>query len=160
MGGKFARKNIWTYDADVINELIKDIREKIQFLVMAEILCSTTIFGVFKAIGFEDGKSYQNASVWLLGAAFVIVNYILIGFISTQKSLRWIKALVYVNLITIAFLIVCAVLVLYKPLPGYYIVPFQASVTGTIILPIITMIAIFIMLAFQLIRDMKTTKIK
>lgn len=126
----------------MINELIKDVRGEIQFLVMAEILCSTVIFGFLKAMGAEDPGSYKQASMWFIGAAITIVNYLLVEFIRDTKGFHWIKQLIDLNLCFLVFLILSVVIVQFNSIPGYYFWPFQISLWGSLVTPLVTVLLI------------------
>ncbi|MEK7612269.1 MAG: hypothetical protein AAB407_02930 [Patescibacteria group bacterium] len=121
-------------------EIIKDIKDRIQFLVTIEIFFLTLTYSFFRSVGSDELVSNKNAFAWGIGVAFCIVNYLLIGNFTEFKS-SFLKKICWTISANIFFFIIPILIfasAMSNPLPSYYNLPFYLSLTGTLWMPIIT----------------------
>ena len=130
-------------------ELVKDIKDKIQFLVTIEIFFPALMYGILKATGTNEVISSSNASAWGLGVAFCIANYLFIEEIRGEKTLKVIRSFLYSNLICFIPIIVSIVSVQHNPLSEIYIWPFTIGLHGSLWLPIVTFTLLIIVFVNQ-----------
>lgn len=125
-------------------ELIKEIRDRIQFLVTAEIFFSTLIYVFYKTIGSNEIIANNNALFWGIGVAFCMINYLIIGAGEefNKKVLLWIRNVVSLNIFLFILPMLVLVLVAHQPLPDYYKWIFSISLGGSIWMPIATFLFI------------------
>jgi hypothetical protein len=125
-------------------QIIRDIRDRIQFLVTVEIFFSTIIYLFFKVIGSDEIISNSNALFWGVGVSFCILNYLLVGTIEEPKRnlLTLVRGSISLNFAFFILPIMLLVVVVKNPLPGYYLWPFQISLWGAIVMPFVTFLLI------------------
>lgn len=131
-------------------ELIKDIKDKLQFLVTVEIFYSALIYGFFKAAGSNEIISNFNASIWAISVALCIGAYITIEELRERKLLLLVRSFLYASFICFIPLFILTSYIINALQPGasalsgfawYWI--FIISLTGSLWLPIIgSMVAI------------------
>lgn len=129
-------------------DLIKEIRDRIQFLVTAEIFFSTIIYTFYKIIGSDEILANNNTIFWGIGVAFCIINYLIIGFTkkATTRMLGWIRYAVSLNIGLFILPMILIALIIREPVSEYYKWPFIISFTGSIWMPIITFFLIIVVI--------------
>lgn len=115
--------------------LIKDIKDRIQFLVTVDLFFLTLM---------SDLVSRKSSLAWGIAVALSIVNYLLIERVkkTDQKSIRGIRLLVDINLFYFVFPIILLIMVQGNPLPGYYFGVFFGFALGTLVFTTLTVFAI------------------
>ncbi len=132
------------------NELIKEIRDRIQFLITVQIFFATMTYAFYKSIGSEEALANNNMLFWGIGVAFCLINYLTIGRGEevAEKALRWIRNSISLNIGLFITPILLFALIVKNPVPGYYKWPFIISFNGSIWMPIATFLLISISLAW------------
>ncbi|MFH1193045.1 MAG: hypothetical protein V1656_01885 [Candidatus Jorgensenbacteria bacterium] len=141
--------------AESMSPIIQEIRSRIQFLVTIEIFFIAFLQLYSKVSGSETAVMNNNALVWVIGVAFCIVNYLVIGGSDELKprQLLSIKNVVSLNIFLFAPLVVLFVMVTRNSFPAYYEWPFKISLWGTLWLPIATFFPIFSVQSWQTLRS-------
>lgn len=132
-------------------ELIKEIRDRIQFLVTVEIFFSAFIYTFYKVVGSSELVSNTNSLFWAIGVGFCILTYLMVGIASElgKNILRWVRNLISTNIACFAPLFVLMTVNIKGPLPGYYHWPFIISLIGALWLPIATFFVLCFVLDFR-----------
>lgn len=129
-------------------DLVKDIKDRLQFFVTIEIFFSGLIFSFYKAIGVDDLVSNKNISMFAIGIIFPIVSYLLVGGLEKSKEKRilaWIRNSITLNLVLFILPIIVLASTVHEDLPGWYEWPFKVSFYGMLYMPMVTSFMIFML---------------
>jgi len=137
--------------------MIKEIRERIQFLVTIYIFFSTIVYGFYKSIGSNELLSNSNSLVMGIGVILCIINYLIVSNIEEHnESLKWIKNLISINLMVFIIPITVFIITPQKELPGYYEWPFKISLWSTFWLPVVICVVILFCSSRQFFKEIKS----
>lgn len=132
-------------------ELISEIRIRIQLLITISIFFITFLGFFYKAIGSDNLISYKKLMIFGIGIAFCITNYFLVGLIrELKKTLIWIHRFISINILFFVLPIILFALVVNKPQPSYYKLPFIISLNGLLYMPFLIFLYILIILYLQI----------
>ena len=119
-------------------ELVRDIREKIQFLVAVEIFFSTLIYSFFRYVGSTENISNEQVAAWAVGVAATALVYLLIPILSKELFLKIVAGLVSVGIVCFIISIFIVAMILGKnSLPISLEWPFKISLYGSLWIPLI-----------------------
>lgn len=142
-------------DIKAKGEIIRDIKDKIQFLVTIQIFFAAIVYQFFKVIGNDDIISNKQALAWGIGVAACIVNYLLVGTIDELKAylLKVIRFLISLNLLFFILPLILLVILPQGPVPGYYRWPFLVCFYGTLVMPLITFLLIALAIDWHMVGE-------
>lgn len=70
-------------------DLVREVRGKIEFVIIVAIFFSSLMYMVSKAGGSNDAQSNSNALIWGIAVAVHIVNYLLIDLANADIKKNW-----------------------------------------------------------------------
>ena len=131
--------------------LIKEVRDRIQFLIMIGIFFSTFIYTFYKAIGSNEVIANTNALFWGLGVAFCIINYLLVGTVQDikRKVLTWVRGSISINIALFILPTILLFLLVKNPISEYFAWPFVISLYGCVLMPFITFLLLLGIMYWQ-----------
>jgi hypothetical protein len=138
-------------------ELVKEVRDKIEFTIVIAIFFSSLLYMASKAAGSNDIQANSNGLIWGIAVSIHILNYLLIDLSGKEIKrnwFRWIKASLVLGILAFIPAIFFTVVYYNKTVPLAYGWILMGSLWAVLLMPAISFLLICGHLDWMAVKNM------